>query len=214
MPRFVRFASAVALLGVTTLLINLWVHHRGTNRITNMERAAPAECILVLGAGVWGREPSPVLEDRLATALALYRRGAAPRILVSGDHASSRYDEPGTMARWLTARGVPEEAIFLDHAGFDTHSSMVRARRVFGATDAIVVTQAFHLPRSLYLGEAAGLRVQGVAADRRTYPGANWFAAREVFSRTRAVFDSAFGRTPRHLGPRIDMSGDGRRTHG
>ncbi len=214
MKRLRQAAVGLSVLGIAVLAANLWVRQTGNARITTAERAAPASCILVLGAGVWGNEPSPVLEDRLATALDLYQRGAAPRIIVSGDHGTVGYDEPGTMARWLAQRGVPEDAIFLDHAGFDTHSSMVRARRVFGATDVIVVSQKFHLARSVYLGEAAGLRVQAVPADRRPYAGARWFAAREVVSRTRAVVDATFGREPRHLGPQIDLAGDGRQTRG
>jgi SanA protein len=204
--------ATLGLCGLLVLSCNVFVARQGKALVVPPSVAQTADCILVLGAGVWGTEPSPVLEDRLQTALSLYQQGKAPRILVSGDHGRPGYDEPTTMARWLEARGVPAAHIFLDHAGFDTNSSIVRAHRVFGAGSVIVVTQAFHLPRAAYLAQAEGMRAQGVAADLRPYAGSTWFSAREVISRTRAVLDGTVGRTPKHLGPRFDLRGDGRAT--
>lgn len=213
-----RAKRALVLLAITACgaaaiaVCNVVVTADAAARVTEAGSANRADCILVLGAGVWATGPSPVLEDRLETALELYRAGKAPRILVSGDHGRPDYDEPGAMAAWLEARGVPPEHVFLDHAGFDTHSSMVRAREVFGVERAIVVTQRFHLARALYLGSAAGMVVQGVAADRRPYERARWYGARETVSRARAVVDAATARKPRFLGPTFDLSGDGRST--
>lgn len=202
----------LAIAALLVLSANVFVARQGEALVVRPQEARGADCILVLGAGVWGTEPSPVLEDRLQTALSLYQQGKAPRILVSGDHGRPSYDEPTTMARWLEARGVPPGHIFLDHAGFDTNSSIVRAHRVFGASSVIVVTQAFHLPRATYLAQAEGMRAQGVAADLRPYAGSAWFSAREVISRTRAVLDGTVGRMPRHMGPKFDLRGDGRAT--
>ncbi len=205
--------SSFAVFGAAAIAVcNAVVTADAASRTTEVASAERADCILVLGAGVWATGPSPVLEDRLETALALYRAGKAPRILVSGDHGRPEYDEPGAMAAWLEARGVPAEHVFLDHAGFDTHSTMVRAREVFGVERALVVTQRFHLARALYLGNAAGMAVQGVAADRRPYERARWYDARETVSRARAVVDAVTARRPRYLGPTFDLSGDGRAT--
>src|SRR5690242_3424340 len=100
------------------------------------------DCALVLGAGVKDDgTPSDVLRDRLDVALDLYRHGRVERILVSGDHRRPEYDEPNAMRRYLEANGVPREVIFMDHAGFDTYSSVWRAKNVFGADRIIVVTQ-------------------------------------------------------------------------
>ena len=51
------------------------------------------DCIIVLGAGIKNRQPSPMLEDRLSTAIELYNKGVAPKIIVSGDHEYTDYDE-------------------------------------------------------------------------------------------------------------------------
>ena len=90
-----------------------------------------ADCILILGAGVWDGEPSPMLSDRLDEGIALYEAGAAPKILVSGDHGQVDYDEVNAMKDYLMKAGIPGEDIFMDHAGFSTYESMARASAVF-----------------------------------------------------------------------------------
>ena len=173
------------------------------------------DCALVLGAGVRDDgSPSDVLRDRLDVALALYRHGRVERILVSGDHRTTSYDEPNAMRRYLEANGVPHEAIFMDHAGFDTYSSVWRAKNVFGAERIIVVTQDFHLPRALYVARSLGMAAEGASADKRTYRGIAWLHARETISRTKAFVDIAVDRRPHHEGPRIDLRGDGGVTAG
>jgi vancomycin permeability regulator SanA len=176
--------------------LNLFVWRSGKARIVD----GGGDAIVVLGAGVYpDGTPSPVLVDRLATAASLYREGRATRILVTGDHGRASYDEPGAMRDWLVDHGVPGEVISQDHAGFDTFSSMVRARRVFGVERPIVVTQAFHLPRALYLASSAGMDPTGVVADRREYPGALGMHLREMLSRPKAWLDVTTGREPRFL---------------
>lgn len=155
------------------------------------------DAIFVLGAGVWSTGPSPVLEDRLREALALYRAGVAPRIVVSGDHARPEYDEPGAMARWLVQNGVPAERISLDPAGVDTYTSMVRARDVFHLERPVVVTQDFHLPRALFIARYLGLAARGCEASHRRYSGNVLHAAREIVSRPVSLFDCVRRRTPR-----------------
>lgn len=173
------------------------------------------DCALVLGAGVRDDgTPSDVLRDRLDVALSLYRHGRVDRLVVSGDHRTAPHDEPNAMRRYLEANGVPREAIFMDHAGFDTYSSVWRAKHVFGAERVVVVTQDFHLPRALYVARSLGMAAEGASADRRQYRSIAWLHVRETISRTKAFVDVAVARRPRHEGTRIDLRGDGRITAG
>ncbi|HPA71827.1 MAG TPA: ElyC/SanA/YdcF family protein [Spirochaetota bacterium] len=175
--------------------------------------AAPsrATVLLVPGAAVWrGGRLSHVLEDRAVTALNLYRKGAAGKILVSGDHGTRRYDEVNALKKYFLERGVRPADLFLDHAGFDTYSTMSRAAKVFAVRDALVVTQEFHLHRAVYLARKAGLDVRGVPADRRTYVNAAAYRFREYLARVKAVANVLTGREPRFLGRVIPVTGDGR----
>ena len=172
--------------------------------------AAPVA--IVLGAGVKADgQPSDALADRLEQALELYRQHKVRKLLLTGDHGTQDYDETNCMRRWMQERGVAGEDVFCDHAGFSTHDSLARARQIFGVERAIVVTQAFHLPRALYTARVLGIEAQGVPCDRRTYRMGWWFALREMGSRTKALVQSGLLHCgPRVGGERIAIEGDGR----
>jgi len=209
-------AGAVLAAPLAVLVANLVVLLGGSDRV-EVADAPHAQAALVLGAQVApdGRL-STMLRDRLARAAELYHAGKVDKVLASGDHGTAGYDEVNAMKRALVAAGVPERDVFTDHAGFDTWDSVVRAREVFGVASALVVTQGFHLPRAVWLARRAGLEAHGVAADQHAY-GASTNrrnAVREVLARVKAVADVVTGRDPRHLGPRIPITGDGRASAG
>jgi len=201
----------LAAAGLAVVAVNVYVYRVGAGML--VANAAPADAAIVLGAFVDADgECCPMLVDRLDTALDLYRAGKVPKILVSGDHGRKEYDEVNAMRRYLEARGVPPEDIFMDHAGFNTYNTMVRAAKVFQVRRAIVVTQRFHLPRALYLASGVGLQAEGVCADRNRYP--DEYRLREMGARAKAFYNVALGTAPVFLGPVIPIDGDGRATQG
>jgi len=200
--------------GLLLVIINAVVYYPGRSRIVEPDDAVPAQAALVLGALVFpDGTVSMMVEDRLETALALYQAGKVEKILISGDHGREDYDEVNTMRRYLEEKGVPTEDIFMDHAGFDTYDSMYRAKAVFAASDLIVVTQRFHLPRALWIANSLGLEVQGVAADRHRYLSEDYYEWREAAARVKAFGEVVTRRKPTFLGPVIPITGDGRQTH-
>lgn len=200
----VAAANAVVLLG-------------GKGSTTDPGREPHAQVALVLGAGLNadGR-PSAMLEDRLRAAAALYHDGRVDRILASGDHGRVGYDEPNAMRAELVRLGVPDSDVFTDHAGFATLDSVVRAKKVFNVSSAIVVTQGFHLPRALWLARRAGLTAYGLEAGHGNGYGHNGVKAkvREVIARTKAVGDIVTGAQPQFLGPRVDVAGSAAASRG
>jgi len=186
----------------------------GAGSVRSVQDVPRADAAVVLGALVHEDGTlSAMLEDRVAAAARLYRAGRVPKVLLSGDHGRRGYDEVGAMRRRAIELGVPARDVFTDHAGFDTWDSVVRARKVFGVQRAVVVTQAFHLPRALFLAGRAGLDASGYVADRRSYGAESGrVARREVLARVKAVGD-VFG-APRFLGPLIPITGDGRESWG
>jgi SanA protein len=158
---------------------------------------------------------SGMLGDRVRQAAALWHAGKVEKILVSGDHHTWGYDEPDTMRKALVNEGVPPRDIFEDHAGFDTWATMVRARGIFGVRDAVVVTQGFHMPRALFLADAAGIDATGLTADQHRwgYQGRK-SEVREVLSRVKAIADVTLN-TAAMAGPAIPISqADGRESWG
>jgi SanA protein len=175
----------------------------------NVADVPHAQVAIVPGALVQPNgKMSAMLADRVRQADALWKAGKVDRILVSGDHHTWAYDEPDTMRKALVADGVPGRVIFEDHAGFDTWATMVRARSIFGVKDAVVVTQGFHMPRALYLADAAGIDATGLTADLHQwgYQGRK-SEVREVLSRVKAIADTTLD-TPAMGGKEIPISGD------
>jgi SanA protein len=191
-----RVLIAVALLlGMLALLVPLalraWVDRRTAPQIYAEALDAPSSpTAIVLGAGYSpGGRLSSALADRMDTAIALYEAGKVNKLLLTGDNRFPAYNEPAAMAAYAQVQGVPAEDLVLDYAGRSTYDSCYRAGAIFGVERAILVTQAFHLPRALYTCDRLGLETVGVVADRRAYFRATWYQVRELFALTRAWMD-------------------------
>ncbi|MCL1898133.1 MAG: YdcF family protein [Micrococcales bacterium] len=193
----------VAIAGVSGL--NLWVVLSAKSRIKPVQAVGPGfDCILVLGAGIVGSQPSVMLAQRLDTAAELYFQGSAPVILVSGDNSSLDYSEVDVMRQYLVGIGIEEGDVYRDHAGFSTYETMVRAHQVFGVERAVVVTQRYHLSRALLDARGAGIDAVGVAAPGRP-EGQFGRDLREVLARVKDPFMVWTKAKPTFLGPRIDL---------
>lgn len=173
------------------------------------------DCVIVFGAGVKKNgQMSDMLTDRVETAVSLYLAGRAKKLLFSGDHGSSDYDEVNAMRRYALGKGVPSEDIFTDHAGFSTYESIYRAKEVFCVSSAVLVTQKYHLFRALAVADAFGIESVGVPADIRVYRGGGMREAREVLARAKDLVFCFFRPLPTYLGEKIPISGNGENSIG
>ncbi len=165
------FIAGVLVLGLPWLFLTLYAQPH----IYSPGQAPGKRVAIVFGAGLsWDGTPSPVLEDRVATAAELYFSGKVEKLLMSGDNRFLDYNEPGAMLNFAVKLGVPREDIVLDYAGRRTYDTCYRAKEIFGVSQALLVTQAFHLPRAVFTCNSLGLPAEGVIADRRRYiMGAN-----------------------------------------
>jgi SanA protein len=216
-PRLSKIAlGSAAALVLLVALANAYVLLKGGDSTSEVSEVPKAEVAIVPGALVKpDGNMSGMLADRVEQASRLWHAGKVKKILVSGDHGQWVYDEPDTMRKALVVDGVAPEDVFEDHAGFDTWATMVRAREVFGVRDAVVITQGFHMPRALYLADAAGIDATGLTADLHQwgYQGRK-SSVREVLSRVKAVADVTLD-TPAMAGPKIPISTtDGRESWG
>lgn len=172
------------------------------------------DCVIVLGCQVHNNgSPSHMLEDRLKKSISLYHSGAAPKIIMSGDHGTPEYDEVDAMKHYAVDAGVPSADVFMDHAGFSTYETMYRAKEVFCAQKVLIVTQEYHLYRSVYIARALGMDAYGVACDYRTYAGQTMRDLREILARVKDFGMTILKPAPTYLGETIPVSGDGGMTH-
>ncbi|MBI4231885.1 YdcF family protein [Candidatus Peregrinibacteria bacterium] len=192
-------------------LINLYISKISAPYIFLGPNLLPkSQTALILGSRVYENgEMSDVLSDRTIKAIELYDLGKVEKILVSGDHGQQSYDEVNVVKNYLLEHGIPPEDIFLDHAGFDTYDSLYRAQAIFQIEKLIVVTQEFHLPRAVYIGNQLGIETYGYIADRQPYLAAKWNAFRESLARVKAFINLTFNSEPSYLGTPIPITGDG-----
>ena len=205
-----------ALIGIMMLSINFYVVNKTKSKIVTEKQAKELEnvdCILVLGAGIWGDKPSPMLEDRLLQGITLYNNQTSSKIIMSGDHGKEEYDEVNVMKDFAIEKGVKSEDIFMDHAGFSTYDSVYRAKEIFKAQKIIIVTQKYHLHRALYVAEKLGIEAYGVASNPREYRGQVVRELREVLARDKDFFKCIIKPEPTYLGDTIPVSGNGDATN-
>lgn len=200
----------LSLLGAGVFLVlglSFLIHISTQASIYASLRDTPeAQTALVPGASIFSDGTlSPIFQERVDTALALYKAGKVSKILVSGDNSSVNHNEVNPAKNYLLDRGVPEEDIFLDHAGFDTYSSLYRAKHIFGVASITVATQEFHLPRALFIARKLGIPASGLVPEEESSTFHNYF--REIFADVKAVADLLLDREPKYLGEEIPITG-------
>ena len=167
-----------------------------------------SEVVIILGAKVYKDKLSSILQDRVDTAIEIYQAGKVKKILISGDHGQDDYDEVNAIKSYLLLKEVLEEDIFTDHAGFSTYDSMYRAKHIFGVESAIISTQSFHLPRSIYIARKLGIEAYGFPAEKRIYGKEINNYIRESFAMVKAWFDVNLNSQPKYLGEKILITGN------
>lgn len=197
---------------IITIIINYYIINTSKKRILKEEdysKLNNIDCILILGAGIWGDKPSPMLQDRLDEGIKLYKKGLSSKIIMSGDHGKEEYDEVNVMKSYAIEKGVPSKDIFMDHAGFSTYESVYRAKEVFEVKKMIIVTQKYHLYRALYIADRLGINAYGVNSNPKKYSGQIFREVREILARNKDFIYTIIKPKPTYLGESINVSGSG-----
>ena len=203
------FVGVLALLSVIVVVVSYFTIRSGSEKYiySDTSSLSHAQAVMILGASTLSNgDLSLILKQRVDTAISIYRKGIVDKILVTGDNGTLSYNEVDPVRVYLLKNNIPEKDIFLDHAGFDTYSSMYRARDVFLIESIVVVSQSFHLPRAVYIARHLGLSAVGVSADNCSYLWRNY--VREVFADVKALVDVYLNRQPKYLGPVIPITGN------
>ncbi|MDO4176184.1 MAG: ElyC/SanA/YdcF family protein [Bacillota bacterium] len=226
-----RLISLILILAVVVMGINIYVVATTASHIEkdidvsigsldlgsislNSAKKINPQCIMVLGASVNpDGTPSPMLKERLDVGIELYKGGVAPKLLLSGDNGQVEYDELSVMKAYALEQGVPEEDIFMDHAGFCTYDSIYRASYIFGVERMVIVTQKYHLFRALYGCKMMNIDAMGVACDTQEYKGDKYREIREMLARAKDFVKWFIKPEPKFLGHSISIEGDGQLTN-
>ncbi len=207
MKKFPRVIGLVisALLFIVAALLYFTVRNQSCLIYGNINDVPCMPVAIVFGAGIG----TPILADRVATAVSLYKNGKIGKILMTGDNGHLDYDEPNAMKFMAVAAGVPKKDIVCDYAGFRTYDSLYRARDIFDVQKAILVTQRFHLPRAIFIAKHLGITVIGIDASLRSYGLEQcWYELREILASEYAWLDVITQRKPKFLGKKESLFAD------
>jgi len=209
--KYLKKVVLICVIGVGIIFVVNWYILKSTKGqiFYEQDKLPEKQTALLLGARVYsdGRL-SHVMQDRAETAIEIYKLGKVRKILISGDHGTSEYDEVNTIKDYLLRKGVKSEDVFTDHAGFDTYDSIYRARDIFEVDSMVIVTQKFHLPRAVYIANSLGVESVGIVADKRIYIDKERSAIRESIARIKASLNVIFNAQSKFLGDSIPIVGD------
>ena len=205
-----KYTTLLFLLTLATIfIIDSWVKKSTTAQLYDSVENIPKNKVgLLLGTGKFLKSGRVNLyyTFRIEAAAELFKAKKINYILVSGDNGRKGYDEPTSMKEDLIAKGIPEEKIYLDYAGFRTLDSVVRAKEIFGQNNLTIISQPFHNERALFLAQRKG--VNGVAYNAKRITGKyGWkVKAREKLARVKMILDLVFGKEPKFLGEKITIT--------
>jgi len=196
-----------ACVGISLLLFAMdrWISLQTETQVyQDIEQLPPHDVALVLGTSKYiGRTLNTYYSHRIKAAIDLYEADKVKFFLLSGDNAHRSYNEPWTMKRDLLKEAIPEQAIHLDYAGFRTLDSVIRAKEIFDADNFVIITQAFHCERALYIANYHNIDAVCLAVPGPTGKAGLYVRFREVFARAKALLDLyILDKQPKYLGPK------------
>ena len=204
--KIILLLTAFILFGL--VLTNELMSFQARHYIYDTTEAIPKNKVgLILGAGKYTQSGhiNSYYKFRLDAAVELYEAGKIEFILISGDNGRKTYDEPTTFKTDLIARGIPENKIFLDYAGFRTLDSVVRSKEVFGQDSITIISQQFHNERAIYLAKNYDINAIAYNAKDSYNHQRSKTRFREYFARAKASIDVIFNVEPKFLGKKIEI---------
>lgn len=188
-----RIMFRLGLSGAVAVVLVRLIFMVGASPQTYSQTDVPNRRVAIVFGAQVRRDgtPSAVLRDRVQTAVALYQSGKVEKLLMSGDNRFENYNEPESMRQYALTLGMPDSDIVLDYAGRRTYDTCYRAKEIFGVDSAILVTQGFHMPRSLFLCNTFGIDAVGVESENYYYLRRSRLIwnTRELFATVQSVLD-------------------------
>jgi SanA protein len=204
--RLVKLIGGLAIFVAVCFGVYVQLGNSGCST-SSIEKIVPKKVAIVFGAGIKDGEPGYALQQRLDAGIQLLQAGKVQQLLLSGDNGELRYNELKAMAEYCKSHGVDTTKIFLDYAGFDTYSTLYRAKEIFGVQEAVLVSQKYHLARAIYIGEKLGINCQGYASKQAGRFTTRKGRIREYAASIKAAADCIRHRKPKYLGEQISLDG-------
>ena len=157
-------------------------------RYAQWDEAAPADCIIVLGAGTNGKTPNAVFRERLNHAVTLYEAGYSEVILLTGGYSpGNEHSDAWIAGQHLMELGIPKDAIFLEEKSTITQENLQYAKEIMDSQEystAIIVSDPLHMKRPMRMTK--DYEIEAYSSPTPTTRYLTWksklpFLARETF---------------------------------
>lgn len=212
MTKFKKLILVATLVSVFMAAWSVWWYNHvsmvARSKIERFAEVKPQKVALLLGTSKYakGGRINLYYQYRIEAVAKLYAAGKIDYVLVSGDNSTVYYNEPTTMLNDLIAKGIPADRIVQDFAGFRTLDSVVRAKKVFGQTQFIIVSQLFHVERALFIARKKGIQAKGFCAQDVTASYGFKTKVREYFARVKMFIDLyLINKEPKFLGDPVQI---------
>lgn len=211
MKKKLRWITAIVLIIIisASIIANIKIESATKNNIFSDVSIIPVNRVgLLLGTSklLSNGKPNQYFTYRIDAVVQLINARKIKYVVISGDNRKKNYNEPQDMKDALMSRGLPENRIFLDYAGFRTYDSVYRMKAIFGQTDFTIISQEFHNQRAVYIAKSLKLNAVGFNARNVTKFYGFKTNVREKFSRIKMFIDLAFGKEPKFLGEKVEIN--------
>lgn len=182
---------AIFTIVMLSIISNLIVFVYGEDYVTKNYQVSKHQAAIVLGAAVSGDgQPKTMLKDRLEAAINLYFEGKVRKLFLTGSGA-----EVQAMKVFVQKNKITRKDLIIDKSADSTYESLYRAKNVYKIKDAVIISQKFHLSRSLFIAKSVGMKdVEGFGADKQAYGTSKYvYTLREYLANVHAVFRVVIG---------------------
>lgn len=149
---------------------------------------------------------NPFWKHRLDATYTLWKAKKIDRILISGDNGWHGYNEPQDFLDAFLALGIPDSCMICDFAGFRTHDSVIRCKKVFGQNKVTIISQEFHNDRALFIAQKYDMEAIGYNAKDVGFRSGLRTSIREKLARVKLFLDLyVFNTQPHFLGKSVNI---------
>lgn len=177
------FKAALLSIGIGAVLFVIVTAAR-VNAFAKRSETRQADAAIVLGAGVYGSRPSPVLRERVNHAIWLYEENYTDVIILTGGQGDADEPSEADVARqYALAHGVPDDAILIEDTSTNTKENLANAQQLaaeHGLDTFLIVSTPFHMKRAMSI--ASDLGMAAYSSPTQTIEWISWFTKTRAYA--------------------------------
>lgn len=181
----IKIVSITILLCLTTYFI---ITCFNISNYSKKDETQKADVGIVLGAGIWNDEPSPVFRERINHSIDLYKEGYIKKIIFTGGKADGKeFSESFVAKKYAESQGVNSNDIFIEEKSKITQENLKFAKEIMienNLSKALLISDPLHMKRAVLIAKDTNINVHTSPTQTSQYKSSNkklTFLMRESF---------------------------------